>query len=113
MPSLFAGKLHAVICRAWKSRIKGRDLYDYIFYLSRQTPVNLKHLNARLVDSGFEGAREDMPLPEIKQILLQRFSSIDYNQAKEDVLPFIRNPASLDVWSAAFFQSITENLTAQ
>lgn len=113
MPSLFAGKLHAVICRAWKSRIKGRDLYDYIFYLSRQTPVNLKHLNARLVDSGFEGAREDMTLPEIKQILLQRFSSIDYSQAKEDVLPFIRNPASLDVWNAAFFQSITENLTAQ
>ena len=113
MPSLFAGKLHAVICRAWKSRIKGRDLYDYIFYLSRQTPVNLKHLNARLVDSGFEGAREDMTLPEIKQILLKRFSSIDYSQAKEDVLPFIRNPASLDVWSATFFQSITENLTAQ
>ena len=113
MPSLFAGKLHAVICRAWKSRIKGRDLYDYIFYLSRKTPVNLKHLNARLVDSGFEGAREDMTLPEIKQILLKRFSSIDYSQAKEDVLPFIRNPASLDVWSATFFQSITENLTAQ
>lgn len=113
MPSLFAGKLHAVICRAWKSRIKGRDLYDYIFYLSRKTPVNLKHLNARLVDSGFEGAREDMMLPEIKQILLRRFSSIDYSQAKEDVLPFIRNPASLDVWSASFFQTITENLTAQ
>lgn len=113
MPSLFAGKLHAVICRAWKSRIKGRDLYDYIFYLSHQTPVNLKHLNARLVDSGFEGAREDMTLQEIKQILLQRFSSIDYSQAKEDVLPFIRNPASLDVWSASFFQSITENLTAR
>ena len=113
MPSLFAGKLHAVICRAWKSRIKGRDLYDYIFYLSRQTPVNLKHLNARLVDSGFDGARENMTLPEIKQILLQRFSSIDYSQAKEDVLPFIRNPASLDVWSASFFQTITENLTAQ
>ena len=113
MPSLFAGKLHAVICRAWKSRIKGRDLYDYIFYLSHQTPVNLKHLNARLVDSGFEGAREDMTLAEIKQILWQRFSSIGYSQAKEDVLPFIRNPASLDVWSASFFQSITENLTAQ
>ena len=75
--------------------------------------MNLKHLNARLMDSGFEGAREDMTLPEIKQILLKRFSSIDYSQAKEDVLPFIRNPASLDVWSATFFQSITENLTAQ
>jgi len=44
MQSLFAGKIHAVICRGWKNRVKGRDLYDYIFYLSRGTAVNLKHL---------------------------------------------------------------------
>lgn len=110
MPSLFAGKIHAVICRAWKNRIKGRDLYDYIFFLSRQTPVNLKHLNARLVDSGFEGSRDNLSLDEIKQILFKRFSAIDYNQAKSDVLPFIRNPASLDVWSEDFFKSITNQL---
>lgn len=113
MPSLFAGKMHAVICRAWKNRVKGRDLYDYVFYLARQTPVNLKHLNARLVDSGFEGARNDMSLDEIKQILFRRFEQIDYAQAKGDVLPFIRNPASLDMWSKEFFQSITETLAGQ
>jgi len=111
MPSLFAGKLHAVICRAWKSRIKGRDLYDYVFYLAKGTPVNLKHLNARLTDSGFEGAREDMTLDEIKEILYRRFESIDYAQAKRDVLPFIPNPASLEVWSKEFFQSITRSLS--
>lgn len=82
------------------------------FYLSRQTPVNLKHLNARLVDSGFEGAREDLALSEVKEILFRRFASIDYDQAKTDVLPFIRNPAALNVWSEAFFHSITENLAA-
>ena len=110
MPSLFAGKIHAVICRAWKNRIKGRDLYDYVFFLSRQTPVNLKHLNARLVDSGFAGARLDLSLTEIKQILFNRFSAIDYSQAKQDVMPFIRNPASLDMWSKDFFISITDQL---
>ncbi len=110
MPSLFAGKLHAVICRAWKTRIKGRDLYDYVFYLAGKVPVNLKHLNARLVDSGFKGAREDMTLDEIKQILFKRFEMIDYAQAKNDVLPFIRNPVALDVWGKEFFQSITNNL---
>ena len=113
MPSLFAGKLHAVLCRAWKSRVKGRDLYDYVFYLSNGTPVNLKHLNARLVDSGFEGAREDMTLDEIKEILFRRFEGIDYVQAKSDVLPFIRNPAALEIWSKDFFQSITNQLIAQ
>ena len=110
MPSLFAGKLHAVICRAWKSRIKGRDLYDLVFYLANKTPVTLKHLNARLVDSGFEGARDDLSLAEIKQILYRRFESIDYFQARDDVLPFVRNPASLDRWSKEFFQSITNDL---
>ena len=113
MPSLFAVKLHAVICRAWKSRIKGRDLYDYVFYLARRTPANLKHLNARLVDSGFENAREDMTLDEIKRILVRRFEMIDYAQARSDVQPFIRDPASLDIWSKEFFQSITNNLIAQ
>ena len=113
MPSLFAGKLHAVICRAWKSRVKGRDLYDYVFYLSRNTPGNLKHLNARLLDSGFEGAREDLSLDEIKEILRRRFESIDFNQAREDVIPFIKNPSAVDIWSQDFFAAITENLKAQ
>ena len=112
MPSLFAGKIHAVICRAWKNRVKGRDLYDYIFFLSRRTPVNLKHLNARLVDSGFDGAREDLTISEIKDILSRRFDTIDYRQAKDDVLPFIRNPDALDIWSSPFFKSITEQLAA-
>ena len=113
MPSLFAGKLHAVICRAWKSRVKGRDLYDYVFYLSRNVPVNLRHLNARLLDSGFEGAREDLSLDEIKGILRRRFDAIDFDQAREDVLPFIKNPSALDVWSRDFFVAITENLKVQ
>ena len=112
MPSLFAGKLHAVICRAWKSRVKGRDLYDYVFYLSQGTPVNLRHLNARLVDSGFDGAREDMTLEEIKDILHRRFESIDYDQARQDVLPFIKNPSAMEIWSKDFFIAITDSLSA-
>ena len=113
MPSLFAGKLHAVICRAWKSRVKGRDLYDYVFYLSQGTPVNLRHLNARLVDSGFDGAREDMTLEEIKDILHRRFDTIDYDQARQDVLPFIKNPSAVEIWSKEFFIAITDNLSAR
>ena len=51
-PSLFAGKIHAVLCRAWQNRVKGRDLYDYVFYLSKGATVNQKHLQARLMQSG-------------------------------------------------------------
>lgn len=111
MPSLFAGKIHAVIGRAWKRRIKGRDLYDYVFYMSRQTPVNLKHLVARLIQSGHLDEKKEYALEDIKNILFQRFDEIDYAQAKEDVLPFIKDVSSVALWGADFFKQITNDLT--
>lgn len=112
MPSLFAGKIHAVICRAWQSRIKGRDLYDYVFYLSRGTAVNGKHLWERLIQSGFAEADTEGSLDKVKDMLSERFDSIDFSQAKQDVEPFIHDTSVLSVWSADFFKQITEGLTA-
>jgi predicted nucleotidyltransferase component of viral defense system len=110
MPSLFAGKIHAVVNRQWKNRVKGRDLYDYVFYLSKNTGVNLKHLTARLVDSDYITGDKEVTINDVKDMLCTRFGSIDFNLAKQDVLPFIKNPATLDVWSADFFCSITAAL---
>lgn len=109
-PSLFAGKLHAVICRAWKNRVKGRDLYDYVFYLSQNAAVNLPHLKARLVGSGFIKEDFDLNRNSLIALLNDRFSSIDYEQAKQDILPFIKDKSKLDIWSAEFFKDITKNL---
>ena len=110
MPSLFAGKIHAVICRGWQSRIKGRDLYDYIFYLSKAVTVNQKHLRARLIDSGYISENQECTLEEIKTMLKNRFDSIDFLQARKDVEPFIRDTSILDIWSSEFFKQITEGL---
>lgn len=110
MPSLFAGKIHAVLCRAWKSRIKGRDLYDYVFYLSRGSAVNQKHLRARLLQSGFISEDVECTLPELRHMLYERFDTIDFRQAKQDVEPFIRDTASLNMWNADFFKQITAGL---
>ena len=110
MPSLFAGKLHAVICRAWKTRVKGRDLYDYIFYLSRNIAVNMPHLKARLVDSGFIDERFNLTRETLIALLNERFAKIDYEQAKQDVLPFIKDKTKLDIWSKDFFVEITKTL---
>ena len=109
--SLFAGKLHAVLCRAWKNRVKGRDLYDYVFYLSMNTPVNIRHLEARLRQSGYLQTSDPLDIHALKELLFTRFASIDYEQARRDVLPFIRDPGKLIVWSRDFFCQITENLT--
>ena len=110
VPSLFAGKNHAVLCRAWKSRIKGRDLYDYVFYLSRGSAVNQKHLRARLLQSGFISEDVECTLPELRHMLYERFDAIDFRQAKQDVEPFIRDTASLNMWNADFFKQITAGL---
>ena len=110
IPSLFAGKIHAVICRAWKTRVKGRDLYDYVFYLSRNSEINLPHLKARLVESGVWEKEKDLKKSDVKKILCDKFETIDFEQAKEDVGPFIADDSSLKIWSADFFKQITEQL---
>lgn len=110
LPSLFAGKIHAVICRGWKNRVKGRDLFDYVFFLTHKANVNQKHLRERLLQSGYITEETGCSLEEIKQMLHERFDSIDYEQAKDDVEPFIRNTSVLNVWSADFFKQITNGL---
>lgn len=110
MPSLFAGKLHAVICRAWKNRVKGRDLYDYVFYLSKQAKVNLPHLQARLESSGAWDGETPLTKEALLEMLNRRFDTIDFDQAGQDVLPFITDPGKLDLWGRDFFADITKNL---
>lgn len=108
--SLFAGKIAAVLCRNWKTRTKGRDLYDYIFYLSKEVPFNLKHLEARLKQSNFIDENHNLTLEEVKEFLSNKFDTIDFEESKKDVKPFIKDIKVLDIWSAKFFKAITENL---
>ncbi len=113
LPSLFAGKIGAVLCRAWKSRVKSRDLYDYIFYLQKNATFNLKHLQARLVQAEFIEKDKQLTLEDVKEMLNQKFDSIDYEEAKKDVIPFVKDTDLLNIWSADFFKAITQNLKAE
>lgn len=108
--SLFSGKIHAVICRSWKSRVKGRDLYDYVFYLSRNTKYNLPHLREKLLESCYITKDSVVTNDTVKKMLIQRFNEIDYERAKEDVIPFIKDIQVLEIWSKDFFVSITSQL---
>ena len=109
-PSLFAGKIHAVICRSWKDRVKGRDLYDYVFFISRGTKLNLKHLKERLAGSGCIDRDSPCSLEDVKNMLCKRFEDIDYYQARADNIPFIKDSASVSLWCADFFRQITEEI---
>ncbi len=107
--SLFAGKLHAILCRKWKTRVKGRDFYDYIWYLSRGTKINLLHMENRMKQSGHLEKEITLDRITLLELLDERFSGVDFRQAKQDVLPFIKNKSSLELWSADFFRQITND----
>ena len=111
--SLFSGKIHALICRSWKSRVKGRDLYDYIFYLSHKTKFNLPHLREKLIDSEFIDKNTEITCNEVKEMLIKRFNEIDFEEAKKDVIPFIKDIRVLDIWCKDFFVSITFELESK
>jgi hypothetical protein len=106
LPSLFAGKLHAVLCRNWKSRVKGRDFYDLIWYVGRRVPLNLAHLEARMRQSGDWPHETPLDVAGLRKCLEERFAAIDFDQAKEDVAPFLKDPRELSLWAFGFFMEL-------
>lgn len=109
-PSLLAGKIHAVLARSWKSRVKGRDLYDFVFYLQHNTPLNLRHLKARLIQTGHLKTSDTFNIEDLRERLIEHFDQLDYENAKQDVIPFIKDTRVLEIWSSNFFKDITTNL---
>ena len=109
-PTLFAGKIHAILCREYKNRIKGRDYYDYLFYCGKETHINLIYLANKLKNSHRIKQDETLTLDIVKQMLKERFESLDYELAKNDVINFINNPDSLMFWNKELFISTLDNL---
>ena len=108
--SLFAGKIHAILCRGWKTRTKGRDLYDYIFFIANNSSVNVELIKNKLIESKYIDSKKTFNINILKELLIKKFKDIDYNDAKNDVIPFMSNVDSLKMWSSEFFISITDKL---
>lgn len=106
--TLFAGKLHAVISRNWRNRVKGRDLYDYVFYLQNKAKVNMDYLREKLLHSDTISAHDNFNFAMLMDMLNDRFATLDYTTAKEDVRRFIKDDRDLSYWSPSFFQTITK-----
>ena len=110
MPSLFAGKLNAMLCRGWKNRVKGRDLYDFLFYISNDVPVNMRHLEARLRQTGCIDDDCTFDSTYLMRMMVDKFKSIDFDSAKKDVISFIDRPEAVDGWNADSFIKVSERL---
>jgi predicted nucleotidyltransferase component of viral defense system len=107
---LFAGKMHALLFRNWKNRIKGRDWYDWVWYAARGTKLNLAHLEVRMRESGSWSGGAALTDDRLRMLLRDKIESLDVEHAKNDVVHFLRDKDSIAVWSKAFFTQMAEQL---
>src|SRR5690554_1550697 len=107
-PSLFAGKLHALLCRNWLNREKGRDFYDYVWYLQQKIELNIAHLEKRMRQTGHWTSKESLTKEILISLLTERFTKTNFERVKEDIIPFIPTSESLSSYSKELFISITK-----
>ncbi|NQT70797.1 MAG: nucleotidyl transferase AbiEii/AbiGii toxin family protein [Desulfobacteraceae bacterium] len=110
VPDLFAGKLHAVLCRRWKNRVKGRDWYDLIWYAANHPELNLYHLEQRMRQTGDWQDKTPLTPDRFRLLMEEAVKNLDVNQARRDVIPFTRNPDALTVWSRDFFRDVADRI---
>lgn len=107
LPDLYAGKMHALLFRNWKTRVKGRDWYDFEWYIRHNVPLDFRHLQIRAKE--FNGMVMDKEMFTL--MLKERLASTDINLVKRDVLPFTQNPKELDIWSNDYFLQLSDWIT--
>lgn len=112
LPCLFAGKMHALLFRNWQNRVKGRDWYDFAWYISKGIPLNFTHFCARTAQ--FNSLPEpSLTIPQFRDLLRQKISTVNLESAKADVSPFIANTHELDIWSTDYFMQLADLMIIQ
>jgi len=110
LPDLFAGKMHAALCREWKSRIKGRDWYDFVWFAANHPGMHLSHLEQRMRQTGHWEGGSTFTAREFFAMLARRISQINIDQARREVEPFVKNTESLTLWSRDFFLDVASRI---
>lgn len=110
---LFAGKMHAVLCRNWQNRVKGRDWYDLIWYIQNNIPVNLTHLQERMLQTNHFQQNEKLTHQKLVELLNRRINDINWDKAKSDVAVFVPDKKRLDIWSPNFFHDIVKHIKTE
>ena len=109
MPSLFAGKLHALLFRKWKSRVKGRDWYDMEWYIRKGVPLNMHHFLQRAKETK-DWTEDQISQEQILQLLITKIESIAFDSVKEDVVRFIADDQKLAIWSPNYFKDLIQKM---
>ena len=107
MPDLYAGKMHALLFRNWKARVKGRDWYDFEWYVRNNVTLNFDHFCERCYQFGSLQSIK-LTIETFKQLLNEKITQTNMESVKNDVRPFIRNQSELDIWSVDYFLQLVD-----
>ena len=110
LPDLFAGKMHAVLCRGWKSRFKGRDWYDLVWFAAYHPELHLVHLEQRMRQTGHWQGPAPLTAGDLRVLLSNRIEKVDIDQIRREVERFVKDPAALAVWSKEFFLDVASRI---
>jgi len=110
LPSLFAGKMHALLCRKY---VKGRDWYDFLWYATRSTRPNFELLSSALDQNG-PWAGKELAVDRLwcGRELAAKLEMLDFMKLREDVKRFLKpvEVASLNLWTREFFLDRVDKL---
>jgi predicted nucleotidyltransferase component of viral defense system len=107
LPSLYAGKMHALLFRKWNNRVKGRDWYDFEWYVKNNVNLDFTHFCQRTQQ--FESVNmEQVTHESFKNLLKEKIVSTNMDKVKADVKPFIKDPGQLEIWSTDYFNQLVD-----
>ncbi|MCM2357463.1 MAG: nucleotidyl transferase AbiEii/AbiGii toxin family protein [Geobacteraceae bacterium] len=110
LPDLFAGKMHAILFRRWKNRVKGRDWYDLVWYAANHPQLNLSHLEQRMRQTGHWSGEKQLSPTVFTDLLYEAIGRLDVEQARRDVAPFVKHQQMLAIWSHDFFRDVARRI---
>ena len=103
LESLFAGKIHAILCRNYKNNVKGRDFYDFIFFINKGVKPNMVYLKDKLVASKVIKEDDDFSMDVLKKLLLNRFNQVDFSKIEQDAKNFTIHSEDLSLYCKELF----------
>lgn len=110
LPSNYALKLHALLCRPY---LKGRDWFDFAWYCKQKTQPNLPHLAHALNQAGpWKDQNTVVSAQWLADALATKIKTINWLLAAQDVAPFLpaSEQVSLSLWSERFFANKVSKL---
>jgi len=110
LEDLFAGKAHATLCREWKGRVKGRDWYDFVWFVSRDIALNINYLEERMRQTGHWRTKKKLTREDIIEHFDNKIESLDIESAKKDIINFIKDSSQIDIWSKEFFRDVVRRI---